>query len=53
LQIVDTGVMMQLVMGYRDVDDAESGVSGSARELDLARALFPLRVGHMWWPDRF
>mgnify|MGYP006418367139 FL=1 len=53
LQIVDTGVMMQLVMGYRDVDDAESGVSGSARELDLGRTLIPLRVGHMWWPDRF
>lgn len=55
LQVIDGGVLMQLAMGYRDADDAigAGDLRGTGPQKDLARALFPLRVGHMWWPDRF
>lgn len=55
LVIAEAAVLMQLSMGYRDADDAiDAGeLVGTGAQKDLARALFPLQVGHMWWPDRF
>lgn len=55
LQVENAATLMQLSMGYRNADDgigADELVGGKA-EATIARALFPLRVGHMWWPDRF
>lgn len=55
LKVTDSALLMQLAMGYRDADDATGAglLVGSRGQLELARALFPLRVAHMWWPDRF
>lgn len=55
LTVAGAGALMQLAMGYRTADDAlaEGVLSATGARADLARALFPLRVGHMWWPDRF
>ncbi len=55
LRVPDQAVLFQLAMGYRSAGDAAAAglLRGSAAALEVARALFPLRVGHMWWPDRF
>ena len=55
LKVADSALLMQLAMGYRDADDALGAgtLVGSGVQRELARALFPLRVAHMWWPDRF
>ena len=55
LRIPDQAVLFQLAMGYRSADDAAAAglVRGSRAALEVARGLFPLRVAHMWWPDRF
>ena len=51
----DQAVLFQLAMGYRGADDAAASglLRGSRAALEVARGLFPLRVAHMWWPDRF
>jgi len=55
LRVSDAALLMQLAMGYRDADDAIGAgtLSGNRAQLELARALFPLQVAHMSWPDRF
>ena len=55
LRIPDQAVLFQLAMGYRNADDAAAAglLRGSRAALGVARGLFPLRVAHMWWPDRF
>ena len=55
LRIPDQAVLFQLAMGYRGADDAAAAgmLRGSRAALGVARGLFPLRVAHMWWPDRF
>jgi predicted acetyltransferase len=55
VSISDPALLMQLAMGYRDADDAISAgtLTGTRPQLALTRALFPLRVAHMSWPDRF
>lgn len=55
LRIPDQGVLMQLAMGYRSVDDvaAAGQLRASRAVLETARELLPQRVAHMWWPDRF
>lgn len=55
LRIPDQAVLFQLALGYRSADDAAAAglLRGSGAALRVARGLFPLRVAHMWWPDRF
>ena len=55
LRVPDQAVLFQLAMGYRSADDAAAAglLRGSREALEVARGLFPLRVAHMWWPDRF
>ena len=55
LRVPDQAVLFQLAMGYRNADDAAAAglLRGSRAALEVARGLFPLRVAHMWWPDRF
>ena len=55
LCVSDSALLMQLAMGFRDADDAIGAgtLTGNGTQLALARALFPLRVAHMSWPDRF
>ena len=55
LLVSDSALLMQLTMGYRDAVDAIGAgtLSGNRAQLELARALFPLRAAHMSWPDRF
>lgn len=55
LRVPDQAVLFQLAMGYRSADDAAAAglLRGSGAALEVARGLFPLRVAHMWWPDRF
>ena len=55
LRVSDQAVLLQLAMGYRSAGDAAAAglLRGSRAALEVARGLFPLRVAHMWWPDRF
>jgi hypothetical protein len=55
LSVSDSATLLQLAMGYRDAGDAiGAGVlTGTRAQLELARALFPRRIAHMWWADRF
>lgn len=55
LRVPDQAVLFQLAMGYRSAGDAAAAglLRGSRAALEVARGLFPLRVAHMWWPDRF
>ncbi|MCY3736942.1 MAG: GNAT family N-acetyltransferase [Gemmatimonadaceae bacterium] len=55
LRVSDQMALFQLAMGYRGADDAAAAglLRGSRAALAVARGLFPLRVAHMWWPDRF
>ena len=55
LRVPDQAVLFQLAMGYRSADDAAAAglLRGSRAAREVARGLFPLRVAHMWWPDRF
>ena len=55
LRVPDQAVLFQLALGYRSASDAAAAglLRGSAAALQVARGLFPLRVAHMWWPDRF
>ena len=55
LRVPDQAVLFQLAMGYRSAGDAAAAglLRGSGAALEVARGLFPLRVAHMWWPDRF
>ena len=48
-------ILAQLVVGYRDIDDARSEptVTIPAAALPLLRALFPLDTPYMWRADRF